>query len=342
MESEEKKNRKPNLYFSEEATTTKGYVKEDDSESINKEVIREHMQQQIKKEEKKGLATSNYNLAKKTAKLQIQRHEGALKDIRDSSRLNMASIKTAIQQKMRRQHGDVSQEKEKSVRVPTGIPGLDEVMEGGFRRNTVNLVGGGAGSGKSIFCMQFLVNGIEKYGESGVYISFEETPEELFEDMKRFGWNLEQKVKEKKLVILHYTPEQVEKVLEAGGGSVRDTIESIGAKRLVLDSVTAFTLLHETQLAQRKAALALFENIKKWGCTALVVSEQEPDPERHYSDIMEFEVDGVILLYNIRKGDIRERSLEVYKMRGVHHAAKIFPMKISDRGIRIFPAETVF
>jgi len=128
----------------------------------------------------------------------------------------------------------------------------------------------------------------------------------------------------------------------AGGGTVRDTIESVHAKRLVIDSVTAFTLLHESQSAQRRIALSLFRSIKNWGCTALVISEQEPDPERHYSDVMEFEVDGVILLYNIRKGDLRERSLEIYKMRGVQHAAKIFPMKISNRGVQVFPEETVF
>jgi len=107
-------------------------------------------------------------------------------------------------------------------------------------------------------------------------------------------------------------------------------------------SLTAFTLLHDNELAKRKAVLKFFQSVKEWGITALMTSEQEPDPDRHESTIMEFSVDGVILLYNIRKGDIRERSLEIFKMRATRHSAKIFPMKIDDSGVMIYPDETVF
>lgn len=254
--------------------------------------------------------------------------------------LDTSDIKSIIEQRLKKKVKEEKPGAEK--RIHTGIPGLDDVMEGGFRKYSVNLIGGGAGSGKSIFCMQFLVEGIDKYNENGVYISFEQDQKRILEDFKRFNWNLEKKIEEKKLVILHYTPEQVEKVLEAGGGTVRDVIESSDAKRLVIDSLTAFTLLHENELTKRKVSLQLFDAVHKWGCTALMISEQEPDPEKHKSNVMEFEADGVILLYNVRKGDIRERSLEIFKMRAVRHAAKIFPMKIDDKGIIIFPEETVF
>lgn len=230
----------------------------------------------------------------------------------------------------------------KEERVKTGIPGLDGVMEGGFRKASVNLIAGGAGSGKSIFCMQFLVKGIEKYNENGIYISFEENQEKIIKDFERFGWDLKKKIDEGKLLILYYAPEQVEKVLEAGGGTVRDAIESINATRVVIDSLTAFTLLHENELKKRKGCLHLFDAIHKWGVTSLMTSEQEPDPDKHESIVLEFESDGVVLLYNVRKGDIRKRSLEIFKMRGTHHAAKIFPMKISEDGVVIFPEETVF
>ena len=253
---------------------------------------------------------------------------------------SMASIKDAIKARLKKK---ITESKPTPKdRVSTGIPGLNDVMEGGFRRNTVNLIGGGAGCGKSIFCMQFLVEGIERYNEAGVYISFEENESKILKDFEEFKWDLQKKIGEKKLIILYYTPEQVEKVLEAGGGTVRDVIESIDAKRLVIDSLTAFTLLFETEFKKRKAVLALFDAIQKWGCTALMTSEQEPDPDKHKSTIMEFETDGVILLYNIRKGDIRERSLEIFKMRATKHAQKIFPMKISNKGIVIYPEEEVF
>ena len=143
-------------------------------------------------------------------------------------------------------------------------------------------------------------------------------------------------------MILCYTPEQIAKVLSVGGGTIRDTIDSIGVKRIVIDSLTAFTLLHDNELTKRKELLKLFESIYKWDVTALLTAEQEPDPDKHESNVLEFEVDGVVLLYNVRKGDIRERSLEVFKMRGTKHSAKIYPMKITNKGMIIYPDETVF
>jgi len=187
------------------------------------------------------------------------------------------------------------------------------------------------------------MNGISQYDEPGVYISFEQTEKEIIEDMKVFGWDIEEKLNSRKLVILTYTPEQVEKVLKAGGGTVRDVIESSSAKRVVIDSLTAFTLLHENALSQRKAVIQLFQAIKKWGCTAMLISEQAEDPESHgATTVEEFEVDGVILLYNIKKGDVRERALEIFKMRATKHSAKLFPMTIDDNGITIYPDQTVF
>lgn len=227
-------------------------------------------------------------------------------------------------------------------RIPTGVPGLDEVMSGGFERNSVNLIGGGAGSGKSIICMQFIVNGVKNYDEPGIYISFEETKDKFFKHMATFGWDLAKLEKGNKFVFIQYTPAQVKKVIQEGGGVIEAEIERIGARRVVIDSLTAFTLLYENELSAREAVLSLFEMLYKWGCTTLVVSEQEPDPDKHVSNIMEFEADGVILLYNIRRGDIRERALEIFKLRGSKHAQKIFPMKISDNGIIIYPEETVF
>ena len=228
-------------------------------------------------------------------------------------------------------------------RISTGIPGLDEVMDGGFRERTVNLVAGGPGSGKSIFTMQFLVNGIDGSDEPGVYVSFEQTEQELLDDMRSFGWDLDEKVKNKKLVIMSYTPEQVEKVLSTGGGTIRDTIESIDAKRVVIDSLTAFTLLHESELAKRKACFTLFEAIRKWGCTALLIEERVHDPDSSDDVTVEdFEVDGVLVLYNIRRSDVRERALEIFKMRATRHSNKIFPMTINEEGVNIYPEETIF
>lgn len=343
-EKKEKDEKKPKLYFEEPP-------EQEDAEKIIAPAVKPIFIQQ--KAKSKKLAE---HVSLETGKLHVHRPDGDLIKEEIEKRielpqkqlpsvpaaLDILKIKAAAESTLKREQPKISKQEITEERVPTGIIGLDDVIEGGLRTGSVSIVGGGAGSGKSIFCMQFLVRGIELYNEPGIYISFEENEEKILEDLRRLNWNLEQKIKDKKLIILYYTPEQVEKVLEAGGGIVRDAIESIGARRIVLDSLTAFTLLHENELAKRKAVLKLFDAIYKWRCTALLTLEQEPDPEKHTSAIMEFESDGVILLYNVRKGDVRERSLEVFKMRGVHHAAKIFPMKIDNQGIRIFPEEEVF
>ena len=302
---------------------------------INKGVIRDHIKDRFEKEEK-NVKELKHNISVDSGKLRVSRPRGFTKEIKNKS-LHFEDMKKNIQNAFKNDSGSSDDN-----RVSTGIPGLDEVMESGFRRNSVNVIGGGAGTGKSIFAMQFLVDGIEKKNENGIYISFEESEDKILNDYKKFNWNLKDKIKDRQLVILHYTPEQVNKVLEMGGGVIRDTIDEVSAKRLVIDSVTAFTLLYEKDLEKRKALLQLFEAINKWGITALLVSEQEEDPDRHQATTIEFEVDGVVLLYNIRKGDIRERSLEVFKMRATQHAGRIFPMKIDNNGITIYPEETVF
>jgi len=305
----------------------------------SRETIKEHLEKQFKKEETRHIHEPLHHHHLSTGKLHIHRPENYLLNIGKYT----SSIKKAIEAKLSKkdESKDIKKELQLKQRVATGISGLDEVMEGGFRKGTSNLIGGGAGSGKSIFCMQFLVNGIETYNEPAVYISFEEDEKKILRDFEKFSWNMEEKIKSKKLVILHYPPERVENILEIGG-TATDIIEEIGAKRVVVDSLTAFTLLHKDDYEKRKAVLKLFDAINKWGSTVLVTSEHESDLEHHQSSTLEFEVDGVILLYNIRKGDIRERCLEIFKMRGTHHAAKIFPMKITDNGVIVFPEETVF
>jgi circadian clock protein KaiC len=114
--------------------------------------------------------------------------------------------------------------KSKVIRISTGIPNLDKLIEGGFKKNSINLVAGDPGSGKSIFAMQFLMEGIKK-GEPGVFITFEEKKKKFYEDMLEFGWELEKYEKEKKFVFLEYTPEQVKKILTEGGGIVEEVIE---------------------------------------------------------------------------------------------------------------------
>ena len=233
--------------------------------------------------------------------------------------------------------------KEIDDRVPSGVEILDAAMEGGFERNSVTLIAGSAGSGKSIFSAQFLYNGIIENGEVGLYVCFEEKKESFFRHMGRFGWDFAKLEREKKFVYLEYTPEQVKKMIEEGGGSIENIMSRLKVQRLVIDSVTAYTLLFNNDVSKKIAALGLFELLRSWDVTSLVTGEfDEEDIERQKTGEIQFEADGVILLYFIKEQNIRKRAMEILKMRGTKHAKRIFPMDITSNGVEILPSGAVF
>ncbi len=225
-------------------------------------------------------------------------------------------------------------------RISSGIPGLDSMIQGGYVRESVNLVAGGPGCGKSIFAMQFLIEGI-KHGEAGIYITFEEKKERFYADMFEFGWNLEDLENQGKFVFLEYTPEQVKKIITEGGGMVESIIEKIKAKRVVIDSITSFGLLYEDELTKKEASLALFELIGKWGCTGIMTSEDDSKEGNAVTAAMEFEVDGIVLLYHIKRKGIRQRALEILKMRGTKISEKTVEFDIDKSGIVVKSGKVV-
>ena len=221
-------------------------------------------------------------------------------------------------------------------RIPSGIPGFDDLIEGGFKVGSINLLAGSAGSGKTIFSIQFLVEGIKR-GEAGVYITFEEKREKLFDDMLEFGWDL-QKYEEMGLFkFMEYSPEQIKRVLVEGGGTIDAIITQMQVKRLVIDSITSFALLFQDQLSQKESALALFELINNWGCTALLTSQATQISPDDLTSQLEFEVDSIILLYHFKKQGMRQRALEILKMRGTRLAEKTVKLDIDDHGVKIDP-----
>ena len=225
-------------------------------------------------------------------------------------------------------------------RVSVGIPGFDSLIEGGFKKDSINLVAGSAGSGKTIFAMHFLVDGLEK-NEACLYITFEGKKKKIYEDMSEFGWDLEKYEKKEKFVFMEYTPEQVKKVLVEGGGTIEAIIEQHKIKRLVIDSITSFALLYQDELTKKESALALFELINNWNCTALLTSQATYSDRGEISAALDFEVDGIIYLYHIKKGGLRKRGIEIIKMRGTKIPEKTFSLDITSKGIRINTKEVV-
>ena len=228
----------------------------------------------------------------------------------------------------------------KADRISSGIPGLDKLIEGGFKGGSINLVCGGAGSGKTTFAVQFLLEGLKK-GEAGIYITFEEKRDKLYEDMRDFGWDMEQYEKAGIFKFLEYTPEQIRHVLVEGGGTVDAIITQMGAKRLVIDSITSFSLLFQDELTKKESSLALFELINRWGCTAVLTSEAIQMAQEDMSVTLQFEVDSIIILYHFKKEGVRTRAIEILKMRGTKTPEKVMRLTIEKEGITVNPNQIV-
>lgn len=219
-------------------------------------------------------------------------------------------------------------------KITSGVKGFDSLIGGGFESNSVNLIVGGSGSGKTIFAMHFIWAGIQK-GENALYITFEEKRSEFFSNMAELGWDLEKVEKNGKFVFLEYSPEKIRNMLEEGGGVIESIVIKNKIKRIVIDSVTSFALLFESELEKREAALSLFDIIRKWNCTSILTLEEDPQNKTGSSSSLEFEADSIVLIYFLREGERRRRLVEVLKMRGTKHSTDIHEFEIAKKGIEI-------
>jgi len=221
-------------------------------------------------------------------------------------------------------------------RVPSGIPGLDPLIEGGFVKNSSILVRGDTGAAKTLFCLQYLHHGARFADEPGVYISFAESKEAIYNHGLQFGWDFRGLTKEKKFEVIRYEPHEVVKIMEEGGGLIRDTVESIGAKRITIDSLTAYEMFFENRYKANQSVLSLFELLKKWEVTSLVTAELAVSLNRESSDRLGFLTEGIINLYHARRHTARVRALEIIKMRDTAHDEAVNLFTISKGGLRVF------
>ncbi|MBN2014247.1 MAG: AAA family ATPase [Candidatus Altiarchaeota archaeon] len=227
-------------------------------------------------------------------------------------------------------------------RVATGIPGMDEMIQGGLEKNSSVLVAGTCGTGKTTFCMQYIYNGAIQFNEPGVYVSFEEKTEKLRKHMLNYGWDLKALEDQGKVRILRIAPKEVMHIIKEEYGEILNAINDIQAKRVVIDSVSSIEIMIDNEFDRKENAIKLCEWLSGHDCTSLIISESEQGTVQYTRHgIMEFVVDGIIVLYNIRKGNTRVNALEVLKMRGTKHDKSLVPFNI-DRGLTVYPQEQVF
>src|SRR3989344_2765808 len=210
--------------------------------------------------------------------------------------------------------------KEGVDRIPTGIPVLDKLIEGGFVKGSTILVSGGAGTGKTIFSMQYLLEGL-KNGENCMFITLEETPEDLVADVARFGWDLQKHVQSKKLLIEYHDPFQMTDITSL-------LVEKINEKkisRIVIDSTSLFGLYFKDPFEVRKQLFKLLMGLKGTNATSVLTSElSEEEKKLSRFGVEEFIVDGVIVLHYLGVGEATYNNVEVRKMRRTNHAKGTF------------------
>jgi circadian clock protein KaiC len=221
-------------------------------------------------------------------------------------------------------------------RVKTDIKGLDEMLHGGFLPQTANLVEGPPGTGKSTLGMQFIYNGIRYHNEPGLIVTFEEFPQQYYRDAEGFGWDFRQLEREGKLRVIMTSPEVSRSDLESVGGTIETLAREMGARRVLVDSVSHFDQLTPDPVELRAVVYSFINALKREGLTSILTREspillgsEEGDNE------IAFVVDTYLLLRYVEIESAIRKALLVLKLRGSDHAKDIRQFEITNQGIEI-------
>jgi len=239
--------------------------------------------------------------------------------------------------------------------LKTHIQGFDELFaEGGIPRRNSVLVAGGTGVGKSTFCRQTCYNLVSQ-GKHCMYVSFEESIEKIEKSMQPFGWDAKKYVDSGTFLIQKVNPLDILRMKfgsVTGSGSATELSYKIkpliipkdfNPEIIVVDSLTAVISASISKEKNYRVYLQqLFNFFEETGATSFLITETEPLPTRFSeTGIEEFLADGILVIYNIQRGDRRENAIEILKMRYSNHQKKVFAMEITNQGIKVYPDRQV-
>ncbi len=223
------------------------------------------------------------------------------------------------------------------IRLSTGIPELDNLMQGGFLTNTILMIEGDAGTGKTTFSMHYLFAGLEA-GQKSIFITVDESKKSMKRNMLKFGFDLQKYEDLGLLTFYECNPQVMRESLDKGILGIEDMISDHQSVRMVIDNVTALALLYDTEVEQRGAVHTLFQKVKLWGLTTMIIAEAAEDGTNFG---LKYLVDGWLRLYHRKLGQERIRSLEVRKMRGTDHDSSEMVYRIEPTGIMVYPDERI-
>ena len=223
-------------------------------------------------------------------------------------------------------------------RCPTGIKGFDGLCQGGFVRNSDNIIVGGPGSGKSTFLLQFLWNGATMYGENGLYCSFEPDVIETLKDGMMYGWDFTKLSNEGKIKFMRFAPQTSIEELKA---ELTKMISKNDIKRICFDPISVLAMDMNDQGKIRQVIFDLSNLMKRLKVTSVFADESfeaeigPVDREWAKTDILRFLSDSVVIFYESGIAGVGDRALRISKMRRTSHERMAVGMKISEEGIEI-------
>lgn len=227
-------------------------------------------------------------------------------------------------------------------RVSSGVRGLDEMLGGGFPAGHIIVAMGGSGTGKTTLALHYIIDGLLK-GESGIYITIEEEKESIISAASAYGWDLEKYIKDNKLAILKLDLSDIKTTARRVKSELPEIIRFFGAKRLVIDSITLYSIMFDDIIERRIRLFGLNKAIKKAGITALYTAEVNSQSQLNSKDgMVEYSADGVIFLQQNESEKNIKLVMRVIKMRKIQHDRLYRPYEITGKGILVYPNEMIY
>lgn len=224
-------------------------------------------------------------------------------------------------------------------RCPTGIVGFDKICQGGFVRNSDNLIVGGPGSGKSTFLLQFLWNGATRFNENGLYCSFEPDIVDTLNDAMTYGWDFSRLSEEGKIKFMRFAPQTS---IEDLKDELKKMISKNGIRRICFDPISVLALNLNDQGKIRETIFELSALMKRLKVTTVFVDESlegsmgvSIDGDWTKTDILRFLSDSVSIFYESGIAGVSDRAVRIAKMRRTLHERKAVGMRIGDKGIEV-------
>lgn len=232
------------------------------------------------------------------------------------------------------------------LRIRTGIPGFDLIVDGGLKEGKTIVLSGDSGSGKSTFGMQFLYNGALDFEESGIFVTLSQSPQELINDFGSFGWDIEKLMEEEKIMIIDARPFKINDNLYESGDLLYESepfpfthltqlmlqgIKRIHAKRLVIDSLSVLSMQYGNNFNTRQGIQKMIQCLDEKKCTSIFISEtlDSRTPPEWYA------ASGIVILNHVQKTNTMERSIQVIKMRGTKHSEQVHPIRFNENGYQV-------